>query len=360
MAKNKKLKPGSMAKYRLTHESVTFVRSELFFVSNYPWPDGKISYETISDIVSLNLETSSPFQESDILYGFHMDRKNNSVFVYSALKERIASIGADAYDYMFPEFLPVLLADVSRDNVIFKRSDRMIVVEKTDGAFSGLRPFDENTDVGLPIVEFHKHRASASDGVILFISVSNDGITKKQKLLIKFKDKMFWHAELHDRFFNSARLKAKVLQLLSFDVSVLASFIAVGAFAFSFLLKHSMATEELVSRELALKDKIVQNIKEKDKRIKELDSFAERSQAYFKILEDVNKLRPEQIIFKSVKAVGGNKLEISAVAKMGIQDVNAYTDQLMELDSLQTVRCVNPVTSGGETRFSIVVEANKS
>jgi hypothetical protein len=65
-------------------------------------------------------------------------------------------------------------------------------------------------------------------------------------------------------------------------------------------------------------------------------------------------------MFKSVNAVGGNKLEFSTCTKIGVKDVNPFTDKLLELDSLQTVKYVNLVTSGGETRFSLVVEAKKS
>jgi hypothetical protein len=360
MAKGKKLKSGALTKYRMGCETAVFINSNFFFVSDCGLPSNKISYETLMDISSLNLETSSPFQEDDMFYGFYTNRKECSMFIYSTLKNRIIETGDDSRDYMFPEFIPALLVNVASDGIIFKRRDRIIVIEKTNNIFSGIRPFNEEVDSYLPMVEFHKYRVIPSEGIKMFITISHSGDVKKQKLLLKFKDKAFWHMELHDRFFNSARMKSKILQLLSFNVSVISMVMAILAFSFSSVFKSKIASERAISSTLASKEVKINGLKEKDKRLNELASFSKKRQVYFKILEDVNKLRPTQVKFNSVKAINGNKLEISAVAKMEIREVNVYTDKLLELGSLQTVKCVKPVTSGGETRFSIIVEGKES
>ncbi|MDR0351153.1 MAG: hypothetical protein LBH49_00670 [Puniceicoccales bacterium] len=360
MARGKKLKPGALAKYRKGCETAVFINSDFFFVSDCGLPSNKISYETLADIASLNLETSSPFQEDDMFYGFFTNRKECSMFIYSTLKNRIIETGDDTKDYMFPEFLPALLINIDSDGIIFKRRDRIIVIEKTNNMFSGIRLFNEEKDSHLPMVEFHKHRVIISEGIRLFVTVTHEGNVKKQKLLLKFKDKAFWHMELHDRFFNSTRMKSKILQLLSFDVSILSTVVAIFAFSFSAIFGQKIVNERSISGILAAKESKIKNLKEKDKRLNELASFSKKRQAYFKILEDINKLRPSKMTFNSVKAIDGNKLEISAVAKMEIREVNAYTDKLLELNSLQTVKCVKPITSGGETRFSIIVEGKES
>ncbi|MDR2735737.1 MAG: hypothetical protein LBB20_02790 [Puniceicoccales bacterium] len=359
MATRKKLRPGTLERYRIIRESVSFISSDLFFASGYQLPDEKISDKSLGDIVSLSLETSSPFQEDDMFYGFFVNRKNGSVFIYSTLRERIVSSYSDS-DYMFPEFLPALLINTGSEDVVFKRNNRMIVIEKIDGSFFGIRSFDDSKDLHLPVVELRKYRVVISEGIKLFVTITSNGNVTEQKTLLSFKNKEFWWMELHDRYFNSARSKAKVLQLLSFDCGVLAALVATAAFLFLSGIERNVSKETSISRTLADKEKIVKMVKEKNERLHELDSFAKKRQIYFKMLNDVNRLRPDKISFKSVKGTACNKLEISAVAKMEIKEVNAYTDKLSELDSLRSVKCIRPVTSGGQTTFSIVLEAKES
>jgi hypothetical protein len=73
----------------------------------------------MSDIMSLSLETSILFQEDNMFYGFFIDRKNCSVFIYSKLREGIALKYKDV-DYRFPEFIPALLINIGLEDIVFK------------------------------------------------------------------------------------------------------------------------------------------------------------------------------------------------------------------------------------------------
>jgi Tfp pilus assembly protein PilN len=134
--------------------------------------------------------------------------------------------------------------------------------------------------------------------------------------------------------------------------------ILVGLFGF-FQLRYFSDHEKKVSKKLTAKDEQVKQIQQKEDRAYELDLFSNKKHAYFRGLNQINELRPESILFKSIYASEGENFEIRCSAK-GLDEVEKFKKNLEKSSLFKVVRIEDKSVQDNQTiNFSLFLTFEK-
>jgi Tfp pilus assembly protein PilN len=344
-------------------EHICIVPSDLCFMSTCPFPDGKINYALIENIVALTLEASSPFPLNEIFWGYFVDSNASTIHIFSVLKSRLKAIDAEVEfaTYILPDFfLAIVIPAITK--AILKYGDRTIIFEKTATHAISLTPITVSNDMEsslsifelveiFPVMEFgltvhFTHRENISSAPVEHV---HD---------FPFSNQVIMAANMQNPELKKSRKQRKTMTYVALYTTVGAViFIIIGLCGF-FQLRWLSLCEARFAKELNSKDEQVKQIQQKEDRTHELDLFSNKKHAYFRGLNKINELRPESILFTSIYASEGENFEIKGSAQ-NLAELNKFEKILNESSLFKVVKIGDKNNQDDLINFSLFLTFEK-
>jgi Tfp pilus assembly protein PilN len=345
-------------------ECVCILPSDLCFLSTCPFPEGKVSYALVENIVALALESSSPFPLSEIFWGYFVDSKASTIHIFSVLKSRLKAIdaGAEFAAYILPDFLlAIVVPAVTR--AILKYGDRTVIFEKTATHSIGLTPITSPGDreSSLPIFELIEVIPIVEFGLAIHFTHRENASSEPVEHVceLPFSNRAIMAANMQNSGLKKLQNQGRAVIRIALYTSVASvALIAIGLCGF-FQLRWLARHEALSARELAARDEQVRQIQQKEDRTHELDLFSNKKHAYFRRLNKINELRPDSVLFTSVYASEGENFEINGFAQ-NLAELNKFEKSLNESLLFRVVKIGDKNNQDDRINFSLFLTFEKS
>lgn len=342
-------------------ESVYIVPSEFCFLNTCEVPEGTKDFRSVEGIVSLSLESSSPFPLDDILWGFVFDPVNRNVQIFSALKSRIKGMGegVEGSTYILPDFIiPILDPTIERAVLVYggvqtfyQKALGGTITVSSEKPEAFVAPILEITEV-TPVREFGLQiRYSWKD------SANADPLQKVIEL--PFTNETLCAANMQNSAYKKEVKQEKIISLSSLYISVASVITILVAIGGLFAVNAGRLKERRFASQLASRAENVEKIKKKDERAHELDLFSDKKHAYFRGLEQINELRPSSVIFTSLYASNGESYEIKGTAS-SLAETQKFQKKLEDSSLFKVVQLRNEnVGENDKIAFSLNLTFNK-
>ena len=320
----------------LQSESVCIVPFECCFLSTCPLPDGVKSADAIESAVSINLESSSPFPLEDIFWGYYVNQLDATIYIFSALKSRVKNISEEATGatYIIPDFVLPLLDNSINKAVLCHGESKVNFLREPTGEIhlsSGDSPL-ENT----PILEITDARSVREFGLIIDYKWSDHDSSFSKTIELPFHNALLSSINMQSGILKKTNKQNKLIANISRITFLSATAIIVLSICGLFTTKSMQLRASQVAKNLKEQETRVENIQQKDARANELELFANRKQAYFRGLNQLNALRPDSILFQSLYASEGENFEIQCIAT-SLDELNKFRKQLSDSSLFKTV-----------------------
>jgi hypothetical protein len=339
-------------------ESICIVPSDLCFMSTCALPEKKVSFAVAENIALLSLESTSPFPPSDIFWGYYVDSQASTIHTFSALKNRLKTIHPEVEfaAYLLPDFIPVIL-DASATKAIFKYQGCTSVFEKTAALGISVSPISGTgeEEMSLPVFELIDVIPVAEFGLtIRFTRRANaSSAPVEHSLDFSFTNPVLSAANMQNSELKKIQKQNKTQTHIALYASTVAAIIILLGICGFFQLRYLSRTENNFTKQLTQKDEHVKQIQQKEDRAHELDLFSNKKHVYFRGLNQINELRPETILFKSIYASEGENFEIKCSAH-GLDELEKFKKNLERSSLFRIIRIEDKSVQDNQTiNFSL-------
>ncbi len=352
---------------------VVWIPSSCFYAERIDLPEG-IQVPDVESFLLLELEQVAPFPVESLYYGYILDHPQvpTQALLYATYVERVrALMGQDlslAF-YALPDFFAFLpwLHTQNMGRYIFNgHSLALLVFEKgsalpskvystffkdapTQGELMAAQQSLKQRYGGACAQQVHTvaHFELLKDDTLACFFTDDIGVPSVRKTLAQL-----WQADARDALFREAEIRKRSLD------HKLWHGLTAGAVSVACLLgltfMGSLGQLYLKNREIFLKKETerVERIEENSNLLKRLDQFAAQELRPFKMLEVLNKDRPNTLYFVSAKAEDLVEMLVDGIAR-SVDEVNTYKENLERHEDLASVMLDNVSSSGGTVRFSM-------
>ncbi|MDR2420461.1 MAG: PilN domain-containing protein [Puniceicoccales bacterium] len=356
--KFEKLKQLAASRMREAKETLFLLPSRLFFVTHVDYPeDEKLNEKKVEELVRLSLESQSPFDLNDLLWGFLPYASGEGLLVYATSKEVLRRDYPEALltTYCFPAFIACFLENENITGLCrFRHGEECAVFRCTkDGYWEGFDKIEEDNAVEGSVQEIVLKNATLHHKGCTFECQHEDG--NSSEFVLPFNAPAFWSANLHDLDLRQRRRTEKKTETFCYYTTLTASFLLAAVLLAWIGLECMAWNVNRNTRRLATEEPWIARLKQKEDLLHELALFAKQKQVYFRILNRLNDVRPDSILFLVLKADNGREFEIEGSAQR-VDDVHRYVADL-QADSTFTFVELRRVTSrNDEVKFSLYVE----
>jgi Tfp pilus assembly protein PilN len=326
-------------------EHICVIPSNLCFMSTCPLPEGRINHTLARNMALLSLESTSPFPLSDIFWGYFIDTNMSTIHIFSVLKSRLRAMDPEVEfsTYILPDFLLAIIHP-SVAKAILKYQDKGIVFEKTVANGISFKPLDESKGEGtaLPVLELVELTSIVEFGLVVKFTQRENASSRPIDRVynFSFSNSVIAAANMQNFELKKIQKRSKIATNAALYSTLISSTLIFTGICGFFLLQYLSAQENRISKELASKEEQVKLIQQKEDRAHELDLFSNKKHAYFRGLEEVNKLRSDTISFKSLYASEGERFEIKGNAKM-LEELNKFEEILNKSALFKVVKVEN-------------------
>jgi Tfp pilus assembly protein PilN len=345
-------------------EHICVIPSDLCFMSTCPLPEGKINHTLARDMALLSLESTSPFPLSNIFWRYFIDVNMSAIHIFSVLKSRLKVIDPEVEfsTYILPDFLLAIIHPTIA-KAILKYRDNGIVFEKTVANGISFKPIDASNGEGttLPIFELVEFTSIVEFGLVVKFTQQENASSRSIGRVYNFS---FSHAVIGAANMQNLELKKiqkrnKMTTNGALYATLISSILIFTGICGLFWLQYLSAQENRIAKKLASKEEQVKLIQQKEARAHELDLFSNRKHAYFRGLEEVNKLRPNSIYFTSLYASEGERFEIKGNAKT-LDELNKFEEILSKSTLFKVVKVENKQIQDNQSiNFSLFLTFEK-
>jgi hypothetical protein len=298
------LKAGRLYRER---DRICILGKEYFFIDEFSFEKPIKSNRALERFVRLRVEAISPFALDDVLYGFFTNEAKVTIFI--AYKPRVEQLFLDKDAHIFPEFLPSMVT--GRD--------------------------------------FKITRANATrDGRVIFHSAA-------ENLSIKLSNPMFFNADLKE---FKRKVRAKSLGRLSvcLDYGICLCLVALflGCGVSLFLIFQNSQLSGL-KKQANARESEVEDIASKYAFLGNVFKFYSRENFCLDALENINQVRPDDILFSDVNADADKKaLKIKGHAS-SISSLEKYCGAMKRCANAISVETSNVRSLNHQAFFSVDV-----
>lgn len=366
-----------------TINDIALIPSEIFFTKTFFVEEGS-SMDEIRNLAEMELETLSPFPLDQLAWAFYRYSPTQALLYACTLKlaqKSEAPIRED-FEQVYPSFIPLLIdySQAKKDakksvlgNIIHYNDSVSILQESQDGniAINSVKVSDEDKNEE-DIVDhiksiFPSANVKGSDICYLkdiflknknvFFSVENQRTGKQEVLSLNRTEK--WNADLRDSSFRVEEQKRRRNSVLSMAlIQVACIFIVIGGLVYggNYLAKWKY---EKTNEEIASKRPALNYLNARANIINLIDSTTEVTLQPFKVLDEINKVRPNGLYFTQVRAKGKNEVSVEGVGiglEGAIKVVNDFADKIKEIPGINEVKA-DPRVKGNETPFKLDIVA---
>ncbi|MDR0444768.1 MAG: PilN domain-containing protein [Puniceicoccales bacterium] len=356
--KFEKLKQLASQRLWETRETFCLVPSQLFFVVHVDFPENeKLNEKKVEELVRLSLEGQSPFDLSDLLWGSLAYASKKGLLVYATSKEILKRSCPEALSatYCLPSFVPFFLEDASKNGLCrFSYGKERVLFRLTkDGYWEG---FDSSSgeDVASGAID-----EMTLENVVLsrrgFIFVGKKDNEHSFELALPFHSSVFWAANLHDFDLRQKRRTEKRTETFCYYTTLTTTRLLVGVLVSWICLQFVACGVRRDAYHLLTEEPWIARVKQKEDLLHELALFSKQKQVYFRILDRLNNVRPDSILFFILRANNGREFEIEGAAQR-VDDVHRYVAELQDDPTLTVVELRRVTSRNNEVKFSLYVE----
>ncbi|MDR0590853.1 MAG: PilN domain-containing protein, partial [Puniceicoccales bacterium] len=299
-----------------------------------------------------------------IFWGYFVDTQASIIHVFSALKNRLKTIHPEAEfaAYLLPDFLPAIL-DASVSKAIVKHQDRTSLFEKTAALGISVTPISAigEEERLLPVFELIDVTPVTEFGLtIRFTRRENtSGAPVNRSLDFPFTNPILSAANMQNSELKKLQQQSKTQTNVALYLSTVAAIVILVGLCGFFQLRYLFRAENNFAKQLTQKDEHVKQIQQKEDRARELDLFSNKKHVYFRGLDQINELRPETILFKSVFASEGENFEIKCSAQ-GLDEVEKFRKNLENSALFKVIRIEDKSVQDNQTiNFSLYLTFEK-
>jgi hypothetical protein len=170
-----------------------------------------------------------------------------------------------------------------------------------------------------------------------------------------FSAPVFWSANLHDLDLRQKRRTEKKTEIFCYYTTLTASFLLAAVLLAWIGLECMTWRINRDTRRLATEDPWIARMKQKEDLLHELALFSKQKQVYFRILNRLNDMRPDSILFLVLKANNGREFEIEGSAQR-VDDVHHYVADLQAEPTFTFVELRRVTSRNDEVKFTLYVE----
>lgn len=292
-------------------DRLLLVDKKFFFIKNIALEKSLKSKHSIAKFVIFHLENTCPFQLSDVLYGYFLDKLRKTLVLFICYKKKIEAIYPDLsqYSYILPDFLCDLVhgKECSITRVNLSKNDN-----------------------------------------IYFIG--------KEKFEFKLTDDIIFDANLHEYAVKHRIHKSKYLsKFLEFGCYVcLTCSVILLCLILTFLRKHAKLNElkSFTKKNQAAVAKIVA----KYAFLNEVNQFLQPGDFCLETLDQINQIRPDSILFTDIQTDAKNRfLKINGHSD-SVAFIKEYCEAIKQLDTVKTVATSNIHSKNHKAFFHLEVQ----
>lgn len=370
---------------RLPENRVILVPGDAFFCHLMEIPEA-IGRSEVRGFIALALETESPFPLDQLNWGFVLNEKTRRALVYAAPAVRLQRMGLSELDdehWVIPSFLALPSQPVNQ------RTIRFIATENTLSAIS----LDPGSDIPVSVVSrrfpdgfqsdealknARRELANSLNGqtqdrfiesdvwlvsafqvdsggrmVTHFRRIPAEGVAQEESTTVSPTGEYFWNADVRSQ--ELIRKEKRVRRISGYLwVSILAAIMLVVALV---ILQGAVWTlrslTEVRSAEIAQRSPEVTLINNKFDLAERLLQSTETDLHPFRMLEAVNRVRPDSLYFTKADLRSAYELVIDGNAQSA-DAVNQFSDRIRKLPFVASAE-VTPRTRQGQTTFDMSI-----
>jgi hypothetical protein len=240
-------------------ERACILGGEYFFIDELPLEKLLKSGCNVERFVKLRVEAVSPFALSEVIYGFFRGKSKLTIFI--AYKRRVEAVLAKHHSYIFPEFLPRLL--LGRDFAV--KSVRV-----------------------------------SQDGSVIFSSASEVLELKSTDAAVFDADLREWKTKKH------AQILRNFSNFLNCGIGVHLVALPIACLCLGYLLLKDLHLDGL-KQQIEAKKPAVNTIVSKHALLESMSKFFSRENFCLASLEEVNRVRRDDILFTDVRCDSDRK-----------------------------------------------------
>jgi len=355
-----KLRQLASARLREAKETFCLLPSQLFFVMHVDCPsEAKLGEKKVEELVRLALEDQSPFELSDLLWGFLPYASGEGLLVYATSKEILRSRHPEfsSATYVFPSFLACFLGEEKLTGLChFQYGGESLLFRcNREGHWDGFEtPSEPQEGAEPPAV-----RELTLENVLLHHKGCSfrlrSGEEEPVERFLSFRSPSFWSANLHDQDLRQGRRTGKRVESVCYHTTLTVACLLMGIFLSWIGLEAMGWSVHREARRLATEEPWIARLKQKQDLLHELALFSKQKQVYFRILTRLNDVRPDSILFLLLKADNGREFEIEGSAQR-VDDVHRYVADLQADETFTLVELRRVTSRNDEVKFSLHVE----
>ena len=341
-------------------EPVSILPSNIFFLTSTDIPKDtsskKLSHDVIENMAYTALEASSPFPPEDLYWGYYIHESSAHIHIFSALKSRVHTIEplADDCTYLFPTFAIAILIKKYTSMVVKYGNETIFIKKEQDGGLN--ISHDVNNDSTVPLIELTEVSAVPAVGV-QFIYTEINKLNNKQSAhtitLKSLSNHQLYELNVQTQD-NKKQLLANKKKIQACLMTTLVSLLAIAIFSIGFIhIKQQIISQKNKSKQLVSRNEHVSKIQQKSERTEELDLFFNKKQVYFRLLEQINSVRPHDLTFLSLYASSGETISMKCNAP-ALEDIEEFKKNIEAFDNIETITIENKQMKNNHTiDFSI-------
>ncbi len=370
--------------------NIALIPGEIFFVSVLSVEEGS-SAENIRNLAEMTLENSAPFPLDQLAWGFYrISPTQVSLFACSLKSAHKANAKiSDEAEQVFPAFLPLLMIHAGSEKRKMQRASVLAIAyedslsllhanddgsirvesakrelpstleEEAKPALSDTEFFAQHfpkTDLGK--VTFWELESITKKNNHLFFSLKN--AEHKQQVVFILNRAEKWNADLRSRDFivqEQKRRRNAVLAVRFMQAAVATIILGIGIFAWNAFAQWQLGK---LRNTITEKTAPLNYLTARMNIANQVEAATEVTLQPFRVLEEINKVRPNELYFQIVRAKGKNEISIEGIGTnldKAIQTVNNYVEEIRKLPSIEDIKS-DPRITGKEVRFKFDIVAS--
>lgn len=327
-------------------EPLVFVPGKRFFVVRKSLPEG-IKRKDIDGFVEMVLEEESPFPIEQMMFGYVVETTLASVLIYALYAEGLDMPEAK---YLYPSFFPALFRQCDSD-FFYKNGDDLCKIIVDNGVIQDVLPVSKADEYW----EYEEVKY-LNDGGIEFVNKHGQ---EREYVRLEANGFERWEGDIRDSILVQDEQKdwkrgKMVLKGLYIAAIVAAGLLASEVFkymGYGYVALQKDTVEERITQ--------VSEIESEDGLASKIEEINTDYYTPFKVLELLNKYRPDEVYFTSISLGSTNNAVIEGVGAT-VEVVNKYEADLEASGLTSDVDIGDIISRRGKIVFKMTAELNVS